>query len=68
MEGLQEIFTILGGSSPVVVLLAWHMWNQHKQFADFMKKQDEFKDQFVGALHAIDKRLEVIESWIEARS
>lgn len=63
MEGFDQILTILGGSSPVVALLAWHIWNQHKQFDKFAAAQEKTTE----ALHDLDKRLAVIENFVETR-
>ena len=61
MEGLDQLIPIIGGSSPVIALLAWHIWNQHKQFDKFAESQERV----TSALHDVDKRLAVIENYVE---
>lgn len=58
---LETILTALGGSSPVVILLAWHIWNQGKRFDKFSDQQEKTAT----ALHDVDKRLAIIENYIE---
>lgn len=74
MEGFEQILTLVGSTSPVVALLAWHIWNQHKQFDKFAEAQDRASERFAGALekvtaalHDLDKRLAVIEQEVENR-
>lgn len=61
--GLEQILTLIGSTSPVVALLAWHIWNQGKQFEKFAASQEKTTE----ALHDVDKRLAVIENFVESR-
>lgn len=62
---LTQLLAIVGGSSPAMALLAWHMWNQSKQFDRFGARQEESTKEFTEAIHDVDKRLAVIESFVE---
>lgn len=60
MEGLDQVLTVFGGTSPLVALVAWHMFTMHKAIA----KLAEADDRVTEALHDVDKRLAVIESHV----
>jgi len=60
-EALSQILTLVGSTSPLVAVLAWYLYNQKRQFDRFEDKQDSF----TGALHDVDKRLAVIENYVE---
>lgn len=57
---LVEIFTTFGGTSPLIALIAWHMFNMHKA----IKGLADADATVTNALHDVDKRLAVIESHV----
>lgn len=58
---LVEILKITGGTSPLLALLVWYIWNQKGAFDKLGDKFDKLSE----AWHEADKRLTVIETFVE---
>lgn len=62
---LLEIVKLAGGTSPLVGLMAWYLYNQKKGADKLAESFDKLKESTTNALHDVDKRLAVIENYVE---
>lgn len=58
---LVEILKLAGGTSPLLALLIWYIWNQKAAMDKFADKFDKLTEQVSG----VNTRLTVIETFVE---
>jgi hypothetical protein len=59
--GFADVLKLIGGTSPLVALLAWHLWTMRADMKEMIGKQEATNT----ALHDLDKRLAVTESFVQ---
>lgn len=58
MDDLALILKLAGSTSPLVALLIWHIFSQHKHITKFGEKIEKLTE----AWHEVDKRIAIIEN------
>lgn len=64
-EMLTQILTMAGSTSPLLAVLVWHLITQHKRLEKLTEMFGTEGAKTVAALHDVDKRLAIIENYVE---
>jgi hypothetical protein len=61
LTGFADVLKMIGGTSPLVALLAWHLWTMRSDMKELISKQEATTN----AIHDLDKRLAVTEAFVQ---
>ncbi len=61
LTAFGDILKLIGGTSPVVALLVWHIWTQRSDLVKLGEKVEKLTDSW----NTVNTRLSVIENFVE---